>query len=129
MQRRDRIVIDKLLSEIDIAFEMLGDCDLDSFLSNEMLKRAVGMTVINVGELVKNITDEMRENHREIPWKAIAGMRDIAAHKYQTLRMEDVYNTVILDFQELRDKQKQLSKVNSISKPYNRKLYERRLAI
>ena len=106
MQRRDRIVIDKILSEIDIAFEMLGDCDLDSFLSNEMLKRAVGMTVINVGELVKNITDEMRENHREIPWKAIAGMRDIAAHKYQTLRMEDVYNTVILDFPELRDKLK-----------------------
>ena len=106
MQRRDRIVIDKILSEIDIAFEMLGDCDLDSFLSNEMLKRAVGMTVINVGELVKNITDEMRENHREIPWKAIAGMRGIAAHKYQTLRMEDVYNTVILDFPELRDKLK-----------------------
>ena len=48
----------------------------------------------------------MRENHREIPWKAIAGMRDIAAHKYQTLRMEDVYNTVILDFPELRDKLK-----------------------
>ncbi len=51
------------------------------------------MTVINIGELVKNITDETRKKYTKIPWKAIAGIRDIAAHKYQTLRMEDVYYT------------------------------------
>ena len=32
-----------------------------------------------------------------------AGMRDIAAHKYQTLRMEDVYNTVTMDFPDLKE--------------------------
>ncbi|MDY4695569.1 MAG: HepT-like ribonuclease domain-containing protein [Eubacteriales bacterium] len=37
-----------------------------------------------------------------MPWKAIAGMRDITAHKYQTLRMEDVYNTVKIDFPVLK---------------------------
>lgn len=69
---------------------------------DEKLKRAVGMTVINIGELVKNVTDEMRVMHPEVPWKAVAGMRDIAAHKYQTLRMEDVYNTVKQDFFSLK---------------------------
>ncbi len=106
MQRRDRVVVKKILSEIDIAFDMLGDCEIDTFLADEKLKRAVGMTVINIGELVKNITDELRSEHNEIPWKAIAGMRDIAAHKYQTLRMEDVYNTVIMDFPDLHKKLK-----------------------
>ena len=38
----------------------------------------------------------------QVPWKAIAGFRDIAAHKYQTLRMEDVYATVSDDFPSLR---------------------------
>ena len=33
-----------------------------------------------------------------VPWKVITGFRDIAAHKYQTLRMEDVYETVTVDF-------------------------------
>ena len=70
---------------------------------DEKLKRAVGMTVINIGELVKNVSDELRSLHREVPWKAIAGMRDIAAHKYQTLRMEDVYNTVTMDFPDLKE--------------------------
>ena len=103
MQRRDSVILKKILSEIQIAFEMLGDTDLDSFLSDEMLKRAVGMTVINIGELVKNITENSRRAYPAVPWKAIAGMRDIAAHKYQTLRMEDVYNTVTMDFPELRE--------------------------
>lgn len=103
MQRRDKIILQKNLSEINIAFEMLGDTKQEAFLSDEKLKRAVGMTVINIGELVKNISDELREEHREVPWKAVAGMRDIAAHKYQTLRMEDVYNTVTMDFPELKE--------------------------
>ncbi len=102
MQRRDYIVINKILSEIDIAFDMIGDSALSDFLNNEMMQRAVSMTVINIGELVKTITDETRLEYQNIPWKAIAGMRDIAAHKYQTLRMEDVYNTVMIDLPYLR---------------------------
>ena len=103
MQRRDRIVLQKVISEIDIGTELLGDTTLEAFLGNELLKRAVCMTVINIGELIKNTSDELRTAHREVPWKAAAGMRDIAAHKYQTLRMEDVYNTARIDFPELRN--------------------------
>ena len=53
MQRRDEIVIIKVISEIEIGLEMLGDTDLDAFLKDEKLKRALGMTVINIGELLK----------------------------------------------------------------------------
>ncbi len=108
MQRRNRIVLQKILSEIDIALDMLGDADLNAFLTDEKLKRAVSMTVINIGELVKTVPEEIRLQYRYVPWKAIAGMRDIAAHKYQTLRMEDVYYTVLTDFPELR---KNISKI------------------
>lgn len=102
MSHRDTAILKKILSEINIAFEMLGDTDLNAFLNDEKLKRAVGMTVINIGELVKNISEETRLAHKEIPWKAVAGMRDIATHKYLTLRMEDVYNTVAMDFPGLK---------------------------
>ncbi|MBQ6539739.1 MAG: DUF86 domain-containing protein [Oscillospiraceae bacterium] len=102
MERRDRIILEKVLKEIDIAQGMMSDCSLEEFEQNEMLMRAVGMTVINIGELVKNLSDECRQEYKHIPWKAIAGFRDIAAHKYQTLRMEDVYETVLTDFPELK---------------------------
>ena len=102
MERRDRIILQKALSEIGIAQEMMGNCTVEQFTQNEMLMRAVGMTVINIGELVKNLSDELRLAYPYIPWKAIAGFRDIAAHKYQTLRMEDVYETVATDFPTLK---------------------------
>lgn len=104
MQHRDEIIIQKVLSELNLGSEMLGDASLESFLSNEMLKRAISMTVINIGELIKNITPELRSDHPDIPRKAIAGMRDLTAHKYQTLRMEDVYYTVKNDFPNLKER-------------------------
>lgn len=103
MERRDRIILQKVLSEIVIAQNMMGCYTLEQFKQNEMLMRAVGMTVINIGELVKNLTDATRLAYPHIPWKAIAGFRDIAAHKYQTLRMEDVYETVVTDFPSLKE--------------------------
>lgn len=101
MRRRDKIILDKVLSEISVAEEMMAGRTLPDFLADEMLKRAVCMTVINIGELVKNLSDECRTADSSIPWKAIAGFRDITAHKYQTLKMEDVYQTVTEDFPAL----------------------------
>ena len=97
MERRDLIVLVKICSEIDLACDMMGDCTFEQFNENEMLRRAVCMTVINIGELVKNLTERFRLQHTDIPWKAIAGFRDIAAHKYHTLRMDDVYKTTVTD--------------------------------
>ena len=109
MRRSDRIILTKIQREIIIGVEMLSDMKIEEFLQNEMLKRALSMTVINIGELVKNISDELRKEQSDIPWKAIAGMRDIAAHKYQTLRMEDVYLTIKNDFPKLYEQLRGLS--------------------
>lgn len=102
MNHRDNQVLQKIIQEIDIAVEMIKGKSLEEFKNNEMLKRAVCMTVINIGELIKNVTDETRLENKQVPWKAAAGFRDIAAHKYQTLKMEDVLQTVTQDFPELR---------------------------
>lgn len=112
MQHRDKIILDKVIAEINIGCDMLGSSSLEEFESDEKLKRAVSMTVINIGELIKSITDVTRKEYPHIPWKAIAGMRDIAAHKYQTLRMEDVYNTVRNDFPALREQLNELNENN-----------------
>ncbi len=102
MQHRDFITLQKILDEANVALDILGDADLNTFMESELLKRAIGMTVINIGELVKNLTDEIRTSYSEIPWKEISGFRDIAAHKYKTLDMKIVYNTVKFDIVELK---------------------------
>lgn len=103
MQHRDKIILIKIMGEIDIATGMIDGVSFDEFDQNEILKRATCMTVINIGELVKALTEEFRLEHKSVPWKSIAGFRDIAAHKYQTLHMQDVYYTVTTDFKELKN--------------------------
>ena len=112
MQRRDYITIEKIVDEMNIGIQLLGNTELNAFLQNELLKRALGMTCINVGELVKVITEETRENNKDFPWKAVAGMRDITAHRYQTLRMEDVYNTIRDEYPVLKTKLEEILKSN-----------------
>ena len=103
MQRRDLVVLNKITSEIDIALEIIRDVDFKKFDSNEIMKRALCMTVINIGELVKTLSDDLRIENKQVPWRNIAGFRDIAAHKYQTLNMMDVYQTVTEDYPQLRE--------------------------
>ena len=97
MNNRDLQICEKILSEIGVLKSLLNNISLEEFCADEKTSRAVCMTLINIGELVKNITPELREAHYEIPWRAISGMRDVTAHKYQTLRMEDVYSTCTED--------------------------------
>jgi len=102
MNHRDTIIFNKIISEIEIALEMMAKLTYEEFDNNEMLKRAISMTVINIGELVKSITEETRLIHKQIPWKEVAGFRDIAAYKYNTLKMEMIYQTVVYDFSQLK---------------------------
>lgn len=102
MLHRDGIVIRKIIQEIEIGEEMMAETSLEEFLRDEKLKRAVSMTIINVGELIKTITMETRAEYPNVPWKDAAGLRDIAAHRYQTLRMEDVYHSARLDFPAIK---------------------------
>lgn len=103
MQHRDKITLLKIIDESQMAITLLGETTIDEFLENELLKRAVSMTLINIGELVKNLTFEFRTENSSVPWKEIAGFRDIAAHKYKTLDMRFVYNTVKIDIPELEN--------------------------
>ena len=108
MQRREKIALKKICSEINIILEFLGEKTLEDFLNDELLKRAVGMTAINIGELTKHLSFEMRKNYSDVAWSSAAKFRDVVAHKYETLNMTTVYDTVTKDFPELK---KQIEKI------------------
>ena len=97
MTSRDSQILTKILSEIAVAGQLIEGVSMESFINDERTARAISMTLINIGELVKNLTPELKEAHTDIPWRAISGMRDITARKYQTLRKEDVYSTCVDD--------------------------------
>lgn len=91
---RVNVILEHIRECCEDIFDFVRDMELEDFLSNKLVRNAVGMSLINIGELVKALPSEYRNDHPEIPWKRIAGMRDLAAHKYQTLDMVAVWNVV-----------------------------------
>ena len=97
MNSRDAKVLLKIQEEALEIAKLLSGYDCASFVKDEKTKRAVCMTLINIGELVKHLSEDFRLTNGHIPWKSIAGLRDIAVHGYQTLRMQDIWITASED--------------------------------
>ncbi|MEI7619373.1 MAG: HepT-like ribonuclease domain-containing protein [Actinomycetota bacterium] len=55
-----------------------------------------------IGEAVKNLPDEMRVRHSDIPWTDIARMRDLLAHVYFRVREATVRSTIDAPLADLR---------------------------
>ena len=85
MRRRDKIALQKICREIDLATDFLGSSTLEEFLADEKTKHSVGMAAINIGELVKNLDFEFRKKYSEVAWRDAAKFRDVVAHKYAKL--------------------------------------------
>jgi uncharacterized protein with HEPN domain len=88
---KNRIILEKILSEAKMVDELLHGLDEPAFLADETKKRAVCMTLLNIGELVKNLDSGFRLQYENVPWKAIAGFRDVVAHGYFTVNMGRVW--------------------------------------
>ena len=102
MQHRDRMILQKILEVIAETTEILQNVSEKEFLQNKTLKLAMGMSIIRVGELVKNLNFEVRKENPQISWRDIAGFRDVAAHKYDILDFQRVYMTIKKEFPELK---------------------------
>jgi uncharacterized protein with HEPN domain len=57
--------------------------------------------VVGVGEAVKRLSTDFRGAHPEIPWKQIAGMRDVMMHSYDEVDVIEVWNAVHREIPEL----------------------------
>ena len=60
---RNKQIVKKIKSEINVITEIIDGIELEFFISDEKTKRAICMTLINIGELVKNLTNEFKERN------------------------------------------------------------------
>jgi len=47
-----------------------------------------------IGEAAKNIPEDFRKQHDNIPWKKMAGMRDVIIHQYFGINYKIVWDTI-----------------------------------
>jgi len=52
---------------------------------------------------VKKIPEDIWQKHPQIPWKNIAGMRDILIHEYAGIDLEVVWKAIKEDIPKLKE--------------------------
>ncbi len=72
-----------------------------AFLADRMRQDATLRKLQVIGQAVKNLSEDIRSHHPEIPWKQIAGMRDKVIHDYFGVNLEIVWAVVDKDLPKL----------------------------
>ena len=87
-----------LLMDIAAAAERImaftQEMDEASFEKDLRTHLAVQHQIMVIGEAAKRLSPELQGNIPEIPWSAIARMRDRLIHGYDTVDLEVVWDTV-----------------------------------
>jgi uncharacterized protein with HEPN domain len=55
-----------------------------------------------IGEATKRLSGDLKDDNAEIPWREIAGLRDILIHDYMGVDLYVVWNVVVLDLPKLK---------------------------
>jgi uncharacterized protein with HEPN domain len=71
------------------------------FESQKAMRYAVERLIIIIGEAARRVSDDFKQLHPEIPWKAIIGQRNILAHEYGEILLERIWSVVVDRIPEL----------------------------
>lgn len=75
-----------------------------AFDTDPLAIRAAKNIVTEVGEAAKNLSAETTAAMAEVPWRAIAGMRDRTIHRYPEVDLDVVWSTLAIDLPALADR-------------------------
>ena len=75
----------------------------EEFMNSRLIQDAVIRNIEIIGEATKQVSPGLRNEHPEIPWKEMAGMRDVLIHDYMGVDLQIVWNVVARNLAEIKE--------------------------
>ncbi|MBS3086150.1 DUF86 domain-containing protein [Candidatus Pacearchaeota archaeon] len=108
MKRDINLFIQDILENIKDIESFSKGLNKEKFENDKLKQNAVIRSLEIIGEATKNIPDSFRKRYPKIPWRKIAGFRDILSHAYFGVSMDRIWNIIEIDLQKLK---KEISKI------------------
>ncbi len=102
MSRDPLLYLEDIIEACDKILLYTKDTNFDKLKSDSMLFDAVVRNIEVMGEAAKNVSDALRQEVQEVPWKEIAAMRDVLAHVYFGVDPEIVWDIVTTKVEPLK---------------------------
>ncbi len=115
MSRHDRDRLQDVLEAVDAVRVHLRRGPTDDPLSDGLVFDAVRVRLIEIGEAVKDLDPALLMGQPDIPWRAIAGMRDQLTHRYSDTDHAVVAATCSRDLPPLREAVERLLRAHEAS--------------
>jgi uncharacterized protein with HEPN domain len=100
----DRRDMDYILDIFDAVQRILvytAGSGWDDYIADFKTQDAVVRNLEIIGEATKNVSDDLRSQYPQIPWKDMAGTRDRLVHHYFGVNQEIVWQIVQQDLPQL----------------------------
>ena len=79
---RDSASLLDIVKAGQLVLQFAQGLDREQLASDILRQSAILYQISIMGEATKRLSREFREQHSEVPWDDVAGMRDIIAHQY-----------------------------------------------
>ncbi|KKU13167.1 MAG: hypothetical protein UX17_C0025G0004 [Parcubacteria group bacterium GW2011_GWC2_45_7] len=108
MKRNPKLFIADIFESIELIEKHINGLTYNEFLKDITAQDAVIRRFEIIGEATKNVPDYIKQEHMQIPWKQMAGMRDMLTHEYFGIVTKRIWDTIKKDLPKLK---KQIEKI------------------
>jgi uncharacterized protein with HEPN domain len=107
-KREDRQYLEDILDAIGRLEEFVRGVKVQAFRANDEKIWAVAKGLEIIGEATKGLSASVRHRRPDVPWREIAGMRDVLVHHYFKMDVERLWLAVEVHLPVLREAASQL---------------------